>query len=184
MPLGVYLKKDVRGILVGLVAAAIEAHAAGGEANREHIAGVLALGKGMALSFGLSWSEVLADARSVLGAVADGPIGETEKTIELQIFNIGNDPLQVTSFQLTGSEAFSAAWSQGEWTSSAETAAGIDFVSPIEIEGGASRVMQVQFTLSPLEAVCGELCLKFGPSSRVRVDWIRKDSPCPDQDEE
>ena len=54
MALDIYFKDDIRQVLEGLLAATIETASVPGVANVDHIAGVLTIGKGMALSFGLS----------------------------------------------------------------------------------------------------------------------------------
>ena len=77
MALDIYFKDDLRQVLEGLLAATIETASVPGVANVDHIAGVLTMGKGMALSFGLSWSEILSSVRAAIDAPGAAALLET-----------------------------------------------------------------------------------------------------------
>ena len=62
----VFFSGDVRRAVVGLLTATIETAIHNGAGNVEHCAGLLTLGKGLALSFGLDWLGIVGDVRAAL----------------------------------------------------------------------------------------------------------------------
>jgi hypothetical protein len=67
MALEVYFKDDLRYHITGAVVLAVETSTAHGLTNVEHLGGILTMGKGLALSFGLSWGAILGDCQQALG---------------------------------------------------------------------------------------------------------------------
>ena len=76
MAIEVYFREDVAHALAGALTVAAGTYAANGAGNADHLAGVLTLGRGLAVTFGLSWPAVIAEVRGALGAGAAGALLE------------------------------------------------------------------------------------------------------------
>ncbi len=61
MALEFYFPSEIENHITGALVLAIETAQAQGMTNVEYLGGVLAMGKGLALSFGLPWGSILGD---------------------------------------------------------------------------------------------------------------------------
>jgi hypothetical protein len=66
MATDLYFRADIARTLIGSVAVAVETAQANGHVNLDHLAGILTLAKGTALSFGIPWSEVLIELKTAI----------------------------------------------------------------------------------------------------------------------
>jgi hypothetical protein len=64
MALRIWFQDDLRGAIVGLAALAIDTYVSCGEGGHEHVTGVLAMARALALSFGLDWPVMLTEIRA------------------------------------------------------------------------------------------------------------------------
>jgi len=62
----IYTRTDLQHVLVGLVVMTVETHAANESTNLDHARGALSMARGVALSTGIAWPEVLISVRTAL----------------------------------------------------------------------------------------------------------------------
>lgn len=84
--------------------------------------------------------------------------GDT-KPLDLQIRNVGADPLVVDGFTLTGSPNFEIVTADGTWTASAATASKVSFPNAYTVDPGGVQVLKINFSPDGPEAALADLRL-------------------------